>query len=120
MQRLNYLESQLPQNTMLRGRQVASIEEVKAIPIDFDGSVFYFPDLSNGRIYTKQIGLNGQSLLQMYELTEIPTLANNDKLYVTKEEFTTMVNSLTEQLNTLKQGGAKANDEQQQPTKFTF
>lgn len=119
MQRLNYLESQLPQNTMLRGRQVASIEEVKAIPIDFDGSVFYFPDLSNGRIYTKQIGLNGQSLLQMYELTEIPTLANNDKLYVTKEEFTTMVNSLTEQLNTLKQGGAKTNDEQQS-TKFTF
>jgi hypothetical protein len=44
---------------MIKGRPVASIEEVRALPIDFDGSIFYFPDMSNNRIYTKQIGLNG-------------------------------------------------------------
>lgn len=30
----------------LKGRPVSSLEEVRAIPIDFDGSVFYFPDYS--------------------------------------------------------------------------
>ena len=39
---------------MLKGRPVASLDEVRAIPVDFDGSVFYFPDLANGKIYTKQ------------------------------------------------------------------
>jgi hypothetical protein len=38
---------------MLKGRPVASLDEAKATSIDFDGSVFYFPDLANRRIYTK-------------------------------------------------------------------
>ena len=38
----------------LKGRPVASLEEVRAASIDFDGSVFFFPDLANTRIYTKQ------------------------------------------------------------------
>ena len=43
------------QQFMLKGRPVSSIEEVRAASIDFDGSVFYFPDIANKRIYTKQI-----------------------------------------------------------------
>jgi hypothetical protein len=42
-----------------RIRPVSSIEEVRAASIDFDGSVFYFSDLANKRIYTKQINLDG-------------------------------------------------------------
>jgi hypothetical protein len=43
----------------LKGRPVASIEEARASIIDFDGSVFYFPDLANKCIYTKQINMDG-------------------------------------------------------------
>ena len=65
-------------------RPVSSIEEVKASPIDFDGSVFYFPDLANKRIYTKQINMDGTATINMYELKATP-IANND--YITREEF---------------------------------
>jgi hypothetical protein len=59
-------------STLLKGRPVASLEEARAMTIDFDGSVFYFPDLANKRIYTKQINVDGTASLNMYELKEIP------------------------------------------------
>jgi hypothetical protein len=59
-------------STMLKGRPVASLEEARAMTIDFDGSIFYFPDLANKRIYTKQINVDGTASLNMYELKEIP------------------------------------------------
>jgi hypothetical protein len=49
-------------------RPVSSIEEVRACPIDFDGSVFYFTDVANKRIYTKQINLDGTVAINLYEL----------------------------------------------------
>ena len=119
MQRLNYLEQQA---TILKGRPVASIEEVRATPIDFDGSIFYFPDQANNRIYSKQIGLNGQSILKMYELVELPTTQiNSDVKYVTYEEFNQALNQLSAQLNKIKQGGEE-NDKskQQQPSEYSF
>ena len=47
------MQQQIP--PFLKGRPVSSLEEVKAIPIDFDGSIFYFPDIANRKIYTKQL-----------------------------------------------------------------
>ena len=52
-----------PQQMMLKGRPVSSVEEVKATPIDFDGSIFIFPDIANKRIYTKQVGMDGSAIL---------------------------------------------------------
>ena len=76
-------------------RPVSSIEEVKACPIDFDGSVFYFADVANRRIYTKQINLDGTVSINLYEQKE---LANTDQStnssYVTKQEFELTVNQL--------------------------
>lgn len=115
MQRLNYLESQVMPPNMIKGRPVASIEEVRALPIDFDGSIFYFPDMSNNKIYTKQIGLNGQSILQVYSLTELPVA---EVKYVTKEEFNLALNELTAKLEQIKQGGT--DDDKQQPIKYSF
>lgn len=115
MQRLNYLESQVMPASMIKGRPVASIEEVRALPIDFDGSIFYFPDMSNNKIYTKQIGLNGQSILQVYSLTELPV---TEVKYVTKEEFNLALNELTAKLEQIKQGGT--DDDKQQPIKYSF
>ena len=62
----SYYQPTTPTNQMryqqpslsLKGRPVSSIEEAKAMSIDFDGSIFYFPDLANKRIYTKQINFN--------------------------------------------------------------
>ena len=48
----------------LKGRPVSSIDEARATSIDFDGSVFYFPDLANKCIYTKQINLDGKFYIQ--------------------------------------------------------
>jgi len=37
----------------LKGRPVSSLEEVRAAAVDFDGTISFFPDLANGKIYTK-------------------------------------------------------------------
>lgn len=84
------------QNSMvsagLKGRPVSSIDEARAMQIDFDGSLFIFPDIANKRIYTKQIGMDGTAILNMYELKPIPSLANGD--YITREEFENAVASI--------------------------
>lgn len=79
--------------TGLKGRPVASLEEARASSIDFDGSVFYFPDLANKRIYTKQINMDGTSTLLMYELKELP-IEQPQATYITREEFDTTINQL--------------------------
>ena len=80
-----------PNQFGLKGRPVSSIEEVKATSIDFDGTVFYFPDLANQRIYTKQINMDGTSTLQLYELKEIPV---EPIPYITRQEFEETINQL--------------------------
>ena len=77
-------------------RPVSSIEEVRACPIDFDGSVFYFADVANKRIYTKQINIDGTASINLYEL-KIPTQADqNETSYVTRQEFEMVINQLKE------------------------
>ena len=76
-------------------RPVSSIEEVKACPIDFDGSVFYFADVANRRIYTKQINLDGTVSINLYEQKELAsTDQSTNSSYVTKQEFESTVNQL--------------------------
>ena len=70
-----------------RIRPVSSIEEVRASPIDFDGSVFYFPDIANKCIYTKFINFDGTVGINIYGLKETPTGQAADSSYVTREEF---------------------------------
>lgn len=89
------MQPQQPQQQIppfLKGRPVSSLEEVRAIPIDFDGSIFYFPDIANRRIYTKQINLDGTALINMYEFKPIPVaqepISNvNTDSFITREEF---------------------------------
>ena len=82
---------QLPMS--LKGRLVSSLEEARASSIDFDGSVFYFPDLANKRIYTKQINIDGTASLYVYELREMPVQKEESSFvpsvekFVTREEF---------------------------------
>ena len=83
----NYYQPMQPSRQIigLKGRPVSSIDEARASTIDFDGTVFYFPDLANNCIYTKQINLDGTATLTMYEKKEIPIESQPN--YVTKEEF---------------------------------
>ena len=82
-----------PPQTGLKGRLVSSLEEARATSIDFDGSIFYFPDMANKRIYTKQINMDGTATLCVYELREMPVQKDDSvfvpsvEKFVTREEF---------------------------------
>ena len=84
-----------PMQSGLRGRPVSSLEEARASTIDFDGSIFYFPDLANKRIYTKQNNMDGTSTLNMYELRDFPLehVPAQDN-FVTREEFEAVISQL--------------------------
>ncbi len=93
---------------VIKGRPVSSFEEARASMIDFDGSVFYFPDLANQKIYTKQINLDGTPSIKVYELAALPPQPSAqapapipDNL-VTKAEFEQTVNNLLQQIEALK------------------
>ena len=89
-----------PPQTGLKGRLVSSLEEARATSIDFDGSVFYFPDLANRRIYTKQINIDGTASLYVYELREMPVVNETSgfvpsvEKFVTREEFERVLQQL--------------------------
>lgn len=97
--------SQQPQPAFigLKGRPVSSLEEARAAAIDFNGSVFFFPDLANKRIYTKQINLDGTASMNMYEYKEVPTEAFNSSNFVTRQEFDETLNDIKSALNMIAQ-----------------
>ena len=100
----------------LKGRPVSSLEEARASSIDFDGSVFYFPDLANRRIYTKQINMVGTATLNMYELKEIPVpTTSNIGNYVTREEFEEALNKLQDSLKSIEPSSMTNKKPQAQP-----
>ena len=96
----------------LKGRPVSSLEEARAAAIDFDGSVFFFPDLANKRIYTKQINLDGTASMNMYEYKEVPTEAFNSSNFVTRQEFDETLNDIKGALNMIAQ---QTQQQKQQP-----
>ena len=81
-----------------RIRPISSIDEVRAASIDFDGSVFYFSDLANKKIYTKQINMDGTAQINMYELKEMPTPEQNAPIdtsnFITRMEFEETMNQV--------------------------
>lgn len=87
-----------PQTLGLKGRPVSSLEEARATTIDFDGSIFFFPDVANKKIYTKQINMDGTMTLNMYELKEIPveTPIMNSEQFITRDEFEMAITKLKE------------------------
>lgn len=110
---ITYVDQTQPQMG-IKGRPVTSIEEARAISIDFDGSVFYFPDLANKRIYTKQINMDGTSSLNVYEWKNDPVVSSPQ--YVTREEFETVLAQLKQALIEQQQQQPK---EEEKP-KFEF
>ena len=105
-----------PPQTGLKGRLVTSLEEARATSIDFDGSVFYFPDLANKRIYTKQINIDGTASLYVYELREMPVVNEisgfvpSVEKFVTREEFERVLAQLLPQKPTEPAASAPAKE----------
>lgn len=93
----NYNQNLRPQQPILglRGRPVSSLQEAQAASIDFDGSIFFFPDLANNKIYTKNIQNDGTAKMNMYELKEMPTEPSPIE-YVSRQEFTQALEELKE------------------------
>ena len=107
------INQQQPQFVGLKGCPVSSLEEARAAAIDFDGSVFFFPDLANKRIYTKQINLDGTASMNMYEYKEVPTEALNSSNFVTRQEFDETLNDIKGALNMIVQQNQQAQQSNQ-------
>lgn len=108
----------------LKGRPVTGIEEVRAAAIDFDGTVSFFPDLANGKIYTKQCNVDGTASLNMYEIKEIPQnpIINNGT-YVTREEFDQAISALKQvlaQANLVTESSDQTQPQQTSTPEFKF
>lgn len=97
-QAVNYARPIVP--LALKGRPVSSLDEARASSIDFDGSIFYFPDLANKCIYTKQINMDGTATLNLYELKSIPLEPSTQSMtnYITREEFEQVITQLKQML----------------------
>lgn len=92
-------QPQMQMPSVLKGYPVASIDEARAANIDFDGSITFFPDLNNKKIYTKQIQMDGSLAFNAYELKEMvppPKEEVKQKEYVTREEFNELLTLLKE------------------------
>jgi hypothetical protein len=101
---------------------VSGLEEVRAAAVDFDGTVSFFPDLANGKIYTKQCNVDGTASLNMYELKEIPPTTNSTN-YVTREEFNSTMTALKQvlaQANLVKKSPDQTQTEQTSIPEFNF
>ena len=73
----------LNRQNILYGKQVDSLEVVKAIDIPLDGSISYFPLANGSAIVTKQLQQDGTSKITIYE----PKTQKNDIKFATIEDI---------------------------------
>lgn len=86
----------------LKGRPVSNVDEAKASMIDLDGSLFVFPDVANGCIYTKQIMLDGTAEFKTYKIVgEQKPKQTNDE-YVLCSEFQKQLQCINAELKRLR------------------
>ena len=73
----------LNRQNILYGKQVDSLEVVKAIDIPLDGSISYFPLANGSAIVTKQLQQDGTSKITIYE----PKTQKEDTKFATIEDI---------------------------------
>lgn len=106
MQQQNTPQMALNRQNILYGKQVDSLEVVKAIDIPLDGSISYFPLANGSAIVTKQLQQDGTSKITIYE----PKTQKNDIKFATIEDVDKRlekldfneIDDLKEDLNDLK------------------
>ena len=106
IQQQNTPQMALNRQNILYGKQVDSLEVVKAIDIPLDGSVSYFPLANGSAIVTKQLMQDGTSKITIYEPktqkddTKFATIEDIDKR-LEKLDFSE-IDDLKEEINDLK------------------
>ncbi len=83
MQQQNAPQMALNRQNILCGKQVDSLEVVKAIDIPLDGSISYFPLANGSAIVTKQLQQDGTSKITIYE----PKTQKDDIKFATIEDI---------------------------------
>ena len=83
MQQQNTPQMALNRQNILYGKQVDSLEVVKAIDIPLDGSISYFPLTNGSAIVTKQLQQDGTSKITIYE----PKTQKDDIKFATIEDI---------------------------------
>lgn len=108
-QGMQYAYQQQQAYQFLKSRPVANFEEVNAAMIDLDGSTFVFPCEGKKRIYTKQIGLDGNPIIRTYVLEEQEqTVTEQQNVeYVLKSDYEKAIKRIEAKINKVIKGGQK-------------
>lgn len=110
----NMMQQNVTQQT-LKGRPVSSYDEAKASMIDLDGSLFVFTDISNKKIYTKQIMLDGSAEFKTYVLEEQKqNIKPIEQEYVLRSDFERIIKEFEKQIQMLK-GGIAYDEKHDEP-----
>lgn len=84
IQQQNTPQMALNKQNILYGKQVDSLEVVKAIDIPLDGSISYFPLANGSEIITKQLQMDGTSKITIFK----PITEQKDEIrYITSEDM---------------------------------
>ena len=119
-QQQNPYQAAVNQNSpslMVKGRPVSNEEEANAAMIDFDGSLFIFPDKAHGKIYTKQLGLDGNIIFNRYTLDN-PQASQQERSspktdYVSREDLASELSSIKDRLSQLEGSMKRSNSKQE-------
>lgn len=111
--RITYLENQLRNNQgqqmqpmqqvpeSIVGKSVSNIQEVNDAIISLDGTIYTYPDIQHGTIYTKQLNMqNGQTVIRTYKLEQEEKKTDKDK-----DELLNMIADIEKRLNDHINGG---------------
>ena len=96
----NMVFNSVQQRSVLNGKQVDSIEVVKATDIPLDGSISYFPIADGSAIVTKQLQMDGTSKIVIFK----PIEEKKDGVkYITPEELEKSIKNIDlSEIETLK------------------
>lgn len=75
----------------LNGKQVDSVEVVKATDIPLDGSISYFPIADGSAIVTKQLQIDGTSKITVFKPV---TEQKEENRYITHEDMKKAINGI--------------------------
>lgn len=92
LQQNNMAFSPIQTRSVLNGKQVDSLDVVKAMDIPLDGSISYFPITDGSAIVTKQLQNDGTSKTNVYKLVE--ESKNDSVQYVTIADLENVMNDI--------------------------
>ena len=114
-QQPQFIQPNFNKTTGLQGKQVDSVEVVKATDVPFDGSVSYFPLTDNSAIITKQLQTDGTSKIVVFkpideQQSEVKYLTNEDLEKVLKGLNLDEIDDIKDEIKDIKKQLKKKGD----------